>query len=228
MLAVHSKCHAEDCDLTFGNLKSQTISRRLLSSPAITSSALSISLVSDPNPMIRPKNRERTGSSRRHERTRDVVKAHVWAHFVGQLKNRRPKIEIASVRPTGWHLENNGSGWHVTVDFTTRDKMTPSRDRSAGIQLALDLGKAESWQPHHLPRRRPLRCLAATLPLPPPTSPPSPFHHVTVAFMTGAARVALVECLGAGSGILTGVVIGTPCRAPLSGDVRKPYEGGKS
>ncbi|KAH9021111.1 hypothetical protein EDB83DRAFT_2511574 [Lactarius deliciosus] len=184
-------------------------------------------------------------SSRRHERTRDVVKAHVWAHFVGQLKNRRPKIEIASVRPTGWHLENNGSGWHVTVDFTTRDKvhvtthhvyydarespwMTPSRDRSAGIQLALDLGKAESWQPHHLPRRRPLRCLAATLPLPPPTSPPSPFHHVTVAFMTGAARVALVECLGAGSGILTGVVIGTPCRAPLSGDVRKPYEGGKS
>ncbi|KAH9022881.1 hypothetical protein EDB85DRAFT_2151491 [Lactarius pseudohatsudake] len=63
-------------------------------------------------------------SSRHHRRTREVAKAHVWAHFVReQLKNRR--VRIATVRPTGWHPENNagGSGWHLTVDFRTRNKV---------------------------------------------------------------------------------------------------------
>ncbi|KAH9025457.1 hypothetical protein EDB85DRAFT_2149787 [Lactarius pseudohatsudake] len=183
-------------------------------------------------------------SSRRHRRTREVAKAHVWAHFVReQLKNRR--VRIATVRPTGWHPENNagGSGWHLTVDFRTRNKvhvtthhiyydagsgwesllrMAPSRDRSAGIQLPLEyyefalytlpfvLNLFCSFSASEKPEAgSPITSLVAVpfvaspprYRYPPPTSPSLPFHHVTVAVMTGVARVALAECLGGGSDI---------------------------
>ncbi|KAH9038105.1 hypothetical protein EDB85DRAFT_1888161 [Lactarius pseudohatsudake] len=82
------------------------------------------------------------------------------------------------------------------------------RRRVIGRQASnLPLGKAETRRPH-LPRRRPHCCLAVTLPSPPPTSQLSPLHRITVAVMIGVARVALAECLGGGSGILMGVVVG--------------------
>ncbi|KAH9038100.1 hypothetical protein EDB85DRAFT_1888156 [Lactarius pseudohatsudake] len=96
-----------------------------------------------------------------------------------------------------------------------------------GIARLTLAGKAETRRPH-LPRRRPHCCLAVTLPSPPPTSQLSPLHCITVAVMIGFARVALAECLGGGSGILMGVVVGYHAerlRAAMSGNLTK---GGKA
>ncbi|KAH9024664.1 hypothetical protein EDB84DRAFT_1437306 [Lactarius hengduanensis] len=102
-------------------------------------------------------------SSRRHRRTREVAKAHVWAHFVReQLKNRR--VRIATVRPTGWHPENNagGSGWHLTVDFRTRNKVHVTTHH-----IYYDAGPRKSQKP--------------AAPSPPSSPSPSlPRRHVTV------------------------------------------------
>jgi hypothetical protein len=37
-------------------------------------------------------------SSRRHKRTREIVKAHVWAHFVSHEQLARDGVEVAIVR----------------------------------------------------------------------------------------------------------------------------------
>ncbi|KAH9170627.1 hypothetical protein EDB89DRAFT_2071834 [Lactarius sanguifluus] len=153
------------------------------------------------------------GGARREE----AVRRRLVGSPPSSWKGAQTADDVATVRPTGWHLENDGSGWHVTVDFTTRDEVHVTT--------------------HHIYYdARPRKSRKPATPSPPSSPSTSlPRRHVTVtptdvptvAFMTGAARVALVESLGGGSGILTGVVIGIPCRAPLSGDVRKPYEGGK-
>ncbi|KAH9064423.1 hypothetical protein EDB87DRAFT_1574928 [Lactarius vividus] len=64
-------------------------------------------------------------SSRRHEGTREVVKAHIWAHFVSDEQLTHDGVEVANVRPMGWHCERGRGavepGWHLTVDFKRRN-----------------------------------------------------------------------------------------------------------
>ncbi|KAH9064430.1 hypothetical protein EDB87DRAFT_1574937 [Lactarius vividus] len=166
-------------------------------------------------------------SSRRHEGTREVVKAHIWAHFVSDEQLAHDGVEVANVRPTGWHRERGRGavepGWHLTVDFKRRNGVhvtthhvyhsDPAFNGVNGQERAApshdSLGKAETRRPHHLPCHRSHRCLATTLPSPPPTSPSSPLHRVTIAVMI-VAQVVLAECLGASSGILMGVVAHMP------------------
>ncbi|KAH9038088.1 hypothetical protein EDB85DRAFT_1888146 [Lactarius pseudohatsudake] len=99
-----------------------------------------------------------------------------------------------------------GSEHQLKASQTDKGNFVREQLEKRGVEIAT-VRKAETRRPH-LPRRRPHCCLAVTLPSPPPTSLLSPLHRITVAVMIGVARVALAECLGGGSGILMGVVVG--------------------
>lgn len=50
-------------------------------------------------------------SSRRHEGTQEVVKAHIWAHFVSDEQLAHDGVEVANVRYVFTHLFN-APRWH--------------------------------------------------------------------------------------------------------------------